>query len=310
MTNAFEELNQPILLATDGLKDADAAVRVAARLSEATRRAVKVVAVLENPPLVTGEYGFVVPVTEVWEDRRNVLRERVRKQIDAVVGPNSDWSIEVFSGHPAATIAKAAEQLQAAIIVMGLGEHNILDRALGGETALHALRLAHRPVLAIPTGCTALPRRAVAGIDFSGPAVAAVQSALELLPSLTDVELIHVAPRWDLAPAAYSQWRADYERRLSPAFGRVVSDIDAPPGVVLTTAIREGKTAKQLLGAAVEYDADLIIVGSRGLGFLDRMLVGSTATGIIRGAQSAVFAFPTVAVAPIGAKLQSAEMTA
>jgi len=73
-------------------------------------------------------------------------------------------------------------------------------------------------------------------------------------------------------------------------------DIDAPAGVVVTSAIREGKTTRQLLAAAVEYDADLIIVGSKGLGFLDRMLVGSTATGIIRGAQMPVFAFPLAAV--------------
>jgi nucleotide-binding universal stress UspA family protein len=78
---------------------------------------------------------------------------------------------------------------------------------------------------------------------------------------------------------------------------------------VLTTAIREGKTSRQLLAAAVEYDAELIIVGSRGLGFLDRMLVGSTATAIIRGAHTAVFALPFVA-GPVGAKLQSTEAVA
>jgi nucleotide-binding universal stress UspA family protein len=137
-----------------------------------------------------------------------------------------------------------------------------------------------------------------------------VQSALALLPSLTDVELLHVAPRWDLEPAAYAEWKADYERRLAPALGHVIRDVDPPPGVVLTTAIRQGKTAKQLLAAAVEYNADLIIVGSKGLGFLDRLLVGSTATGIIRGAQSAVFAFPLLAKAPVEAPTIAAEASA
>jgi len=33
--------------------------------------------------------------------------------------------------------------------------------------------------------------------------VALARSALTLLPSLTDLELVHVAPRWDLEPAAY-----------------------------------------------------------------------------------------------------------
>jgi nucleotide-binding universal stress UspA family protein len=310
MMHDFALPTEPILLATDGLKDADGAVRIAASLSESARRPVTVVAVLEPPPIVTGEYGFVVPVADVWKDRRESLLARVQKQIDAVAGANRDWQIEVVSGRPATVIASTAEMLGAALIVIGLGEHHLLDRALGSETALHTLRAARCPVLAVPAACSMLPIRAVAGIDFSGPAVGAVQSALALMPSLTDIELLHVAPRWDLEPAVYAEWKAEYERRLAPALGHVRRDIDAAPGVVLTTAIRQGKTAKQLLAAAVEYAADLIIVGSKGLRFLDRMLVGSTATGIIRGAQSAVFAFPMVAKAPLGENATAVEESA
>lgn len=305
MMNDFAIPSQPILLATDGLKDADAAVRVTARLAESSRRPVIVVAVLEPPPLVTGEYGFVVPVADVWKDRRDVLLARVQKQIEAVAGPTRDWKIEMVTGHPRSMIAKTAEMLDAALIVIGLGDHGILDRALGGETALHTLRTARRPVLAVPAGGTVLPSRAVVGVDFSAASVAAAQSALALLPSLTDLELVHVAPRWDLQPAAYAEWRSEYERRLAPPLGRVIRDIDAPPGVVLTSAIREGNPTRQLLAAAVEYDADLIIVGSRGLGFLERLLVGSTATAIVRGAQLAVFAYPFVALGDQSPKEQA-----
>ncbi|HEY7568070.1 MAG TPA: universal stress protein [Gemmatimonadaceae bacterium] len=305
MMNDFAIPGQPILLATDGHKDADAAVRVAARLSESTRRPVTVVAVLEPPPLVTGEYGFVVPVADVWKDRRDVLLDRVQKQIAAVAGPTRDWPIEVLTGRPPNIIARTAETLDAALIVIGLGDHGILDRALGSESALHTLRTARRPVLAVPPTCSVLPNRAVVGVDFSAASVAATQSALSLLPSLTDLELVHVAPRWDLQPAAYAEWRTEYERRLAPPLGRVIRDIDAPPGVVLTSAIREGNPTRQLLAAAVEYDADLIIVGSRGLGFLERLIVGSTATGIVRGAQLAVFAYPFVALGQQSQKAQA-----
>jgi len=48
----------------------------------------------------------------------------------------------VLTGSPPKIIAQAAEMLDAALIVMGLGKHNVLDRALGGETALHTLRSA------------------------------------------------------------------------------------------------------------------------------------------------------------------------
>jgi nucleotide-binding universal stress UspA family protein len=299
--------NDPILLATSGLNDSDAAVGVATHLARATKRPVKVVAVLEPPPLVAGEYGFVVPVQTVWEDRRDALLARVRKQIVEVVGRDPEWTIDIRTGDPPTAIADAAESVDAALIVMGLGQHHLIDRALGSETALHTLRAARTPIFAVPPTYAALPKRAVVGVDFGDSGVGSARGALELLPTLTRMLLVHVAPRWDLQPSAYAQWREEYERGVQPALERVTREIDAPPTVTVTSAIREGKTARELLKAADEDVADVIVVGSRGLGFLDRMLVGSTASGIIRGAQVAVFALP---LAALPARTESVAATA
>ncbi|MEW5917674.1 MAG: universal stress protein, partial [Gemmatimonadota bacterium] len=95
----------------------------------------------------------------------------------------------------------------------------------------------------------------------------------------------------------YVEWRTEYERDVTPALERVKGELAAPPSVSVTTMLREGKPVKELLKAAEEFEADLVIVGSKGLGLLDRMLVGSTASGIIRGAQNAVFALPMAAIA-------------
>lgn len=287
--------NEPILLATHGLTEAESAVRAAAQLSDATGRPISVITVLEPPPLVAGEYGFVIPVENLQEERHDALLARVRRQIADVVGAAAKWTVDVRSGDPAATIAKQAQSIDAALIVMGLGHHQLMDRVFGSETMLHTLRSAHRPIFAVPQAFSALPRRAIAAMDFSGADMAAARGALALLPSLTSIALVHVAPRWDLEPLAYTQWRGEYERGVAPAFARAMRELDAPPSVTVTSTIREGKPSKEVLKVAEEESADVIIVGSRGLGFLDRVLVGSTATGIIRGAQSCIFAFPIVA---------------
>ncbi|HJU73420.1 MAG TPA: universal stress protein, partial [Gemmatimonadaceae bacterium] len=54
--------SEPIVLATDGTKACDSAVETAASLGEIGQRDVKVVTVLEPPPIVAGEYGFIGPV--------------------------------------------------------------------------------------------------------------------------------------------------------------------------------------------------------------------------------------------------------
>jgi len=266
-------------------------------LALATGRPVQVVAVLEPPPLVAGAYGFVAPIHAVWNDCRDALLARVRNQIYDVVGRDPGWPIAIHRGSTAVKIAAASESFDAALIVMGLGHHNRIDRALGSETALHTLRAARRPLLAVPTVDTPLPRRAVVGIDFSTASVEAAKLAIELVPSLTSLLLVHVTPRWDLQPKAYAKWRSDYDRALAPALDRVIEELEAPAGVTLTTMISDGKPTPALLSAAKESVADMIVVGSQGLGFLDRMLVGSTASGIIRGAEVAVFALPTAALA-------------
>ena len=287
----------PVLLATHGLTQSDSAVRAAAQLSDATGRPISVITVLEPPPLVAGEYGFVIPVENLQEGRHDALLARVRKQIADVVRADATWTVEVRNGNPAVTIAKQAQSIDAALIVMGLGHHQLMDRVFGSETMLHTLRSAHRPIFGVPQTFSALPRRAIAAMDFSGADMAAARGALALLPSLTSVALVHVAPRWDLEPLAYAEWRGEYERGVGPAFERALRELDAPPSVTVTNTIREGKPAKELLKVAEEESADVIIVGSRGLGFLDRVLVGSTATGIIRGAHCCIFAVPIVAPA-------------
>ena len=84
MMNDFAIPSQPILLATDGLKDADAAVRITARLSESTQRPVTVVAVLD-PRLATARYGSFLKASlpPMWTTTDPAL---VRKALTRLAG--------------------------------------------------------------------------------------------------------------------------------------------------------------------------------------------------------------------------------
>jgi hypothetical protein len=59
-----------------------------------------------------------------------------------------------------------------------------------------------------------------------------------------------------------------------------------------------GEPAKELLRHAEQVGADLVVSGTHGHGFLERMLIGSVATGLLRGARTALFVVPT----PAGAR--------
>jgi hypothetical protein len=69
-----------------------------------------------------------------------------------------------------------------------------------------------------------------------------------------------------------------------------------------------GNPAKALVEFAKAASLQLIVTGSRGAGFVDRLLVGSTATGLVRRAECCVLAVPTptTSAAPVSLTVQLA----
>jgi len=282
----------PILVATDGTDSAAATLRATSLLAQHTGADVIVLSVLEGLPLVGADYGIVIPPIDSDERRREALMERVRSQVAGMDRDTYDWKIDLRDGDPAATIARAARELNARVIVIGLGHHQLLDRLFGGETALHALRLAKTPVLAVPSDFEQLPHRVVVATDFSVSSVKAARTAFELIDTAEMVYVAHVAPRLELEPEAFAAWMTLFAEGLGTAFDRIKGELGLPASVSVETASLSGKPSREILEFANSVQADLIVTGSRGAGLVDRILVGSTATGLLRGSRCAVLAVP------------------
>lgn len=282
----------PVLVATDGTESSDAALRAAASYARHAGANVTVLAVMEGMPLVAADYGILIPPLDDPSARRTMLLERVRNELQRLRLESAQWSIEVLEGDPAATIARRARELDARVIVIGLGHHELFDRLFGGETALRTLRHARTPVLAVPPHFDRPPRSAVIATDFTLASVVAARAALSLFDSLNQVYLVHVSPPLELQPDAFAAWMAVFGEGVTPAFERVRAEIGATDSISVEIVTRTGKPAREILHFAREKEADLIVTGSRGAGLVDRILVGSTATGIIRGAPCAVLAVP------------------
>ena len=282
----------PILVATDGTESAESALRAAAMLATHTGAGVIALAVLEGLPVIAADYGIIIPPIDPPQARRHSLIQRVRTQLQSLKLDAEHWTIEIREGDPAATIAHAARELDARLIVLGLGHHQLLDRLFGSETALHTLRLARTPVLAVPPTFNALPRRAVVATDFTVASIAAARHAFELFDTIEAVNVLHVSPPLELQPDAFAAWMSVFGEGVKPAFERIKAELGLPHSVKVETVTKTGKPAREILEYARLTNADLIVTGSRGVGLVDRILVGSTATGILRGAECAVFAVP------------------
>jgi len=278
-----------VLFATHGNPGADAAARIASQLAERLTVPLAVVVVYEPVPVADFGFGAVSgPTPEDDEVIRGALLTRVREQLARCA--LTSMTPQVCTGFIVSEIGAVACTMNADVIVTGLGPHDLMDRALGGETALRLAQNGTTPVLAVPSGAPTVPRRVVAAIDFSPTSCRAAALAARWLRQGDELHLVYVADRRSRPPAVALTAATS---PLVAQLATVGTGLRAVPGVRIESTELRGNPARALLAYAQRVDADLITLGSHGYGALKRLALGSVASKVIRLATTAVLVAPT-----------------
>jgi nucleotide-binding universal stress UspA family protein len=289
-------MSRVILIASDGGRGSLGALAVGAKLQKESDLEVQVVAVVEpipTPgPLIIAEYrhGHRLYNSMQAEEVRLALRRRLAE----IGGRAVDWPVRVEVGNRAREIVRVGEEIGANAIVIGSGEHPPLDRWLGEETANQVTRLATVPVLAVPRGARELPSRVLIGIDFSDHSLRAARAALELIPRRSHLILAHVAwsgPEADSLPSL-TEWTTTYRRGAEVRLREIGGHLRGELGHSVQCVVAAGDPGDELLSLARRLNADLIVAGSHGYGFLGRLIMGSVSTRLLRGAASSLMIVP------------------
>jgi nucleotide-binding universal stress UspA family protein len=286
-----------ILLATDGTPAAAGAVRTARLLHERDGLPVEVLSVYDPPMQFYGLEATRVVVgapphfgATAVED----LKERVTKQLEEVGGAAREWPVAIRLGPVAPTIARYAAESGAGLLLVGLRTHPPVDRWLARETLLRIIHLTHLPVLAVPAHLQVLFRRAVAGVDFSDLSRRALAELPGLLPAGADLYLLHTT--W--APAAVEAWSTmdwvkGYRLSVEERLEEVAEELRGTGSFQLDLRVVEGTDpASDILALADQVDADLLVVGSHGLGYFGRIVLGSTAARLLHASHCALLVAP------------------
>ncbi|MFN9311269.1 universal stress protein [Gemmatimonas sp.] len=286
-------LGGPVLVATDGNPVSHEAVFNAARLAASGfGGSIEVIGVCEPMPGVAAGMDVLPVPAELDEARRGAMRDDLRRSVNIAAAGDPSWPIHVLVGSPARTLASEAERRDAALIVMGIGRHNPLDRLFGTETTLATLRESRVPILAVGPNFPAVPARAVVGLDFSTSSIQAAHLALRLLAPGGRLTLVHVRPRFEHPSADWQAWDAEYGRTLPPLFAQVSGQLEVPAGITVDTVAVRGDPAPALLAFAQQVNADLVAVGTQRHAFFERLVVGSVATRVLRTSRVGVLAVP------------------
>ncbi|MEU8801042.1 universal stress protein [Spirillospora sp. NPDC048819] len=183
------------------------------------------------------------------------------------------------------------ESDDAELIVVGSHERY---RLLDGSTAVQLPARTHRPVIAV-RGAGRPRGLVVAGVDGSAAADAALGFAIEEA-ALRDFDLRVVYGVWE--PGAVPEFELPLftdESKLLETRAAMLEKAVHPwkqryPKVHVQVSLLLERPREALLAAAA--DADLLVVGDRGTGGLDPLLLGATSSAVLHHAPCAVAIVP------------------
>lgn len=285
-----------VLVATNGCGGSDGAVSIAIQLLEHSPARVGVIGVIDPAQLSTGKGSSASCSARAYA--QSELMEQILVQLSRVAPGSAGCSVEVLEGDPALVLSRLASQRNVRLIITGLGHHDADEDRFGAEITLRTLGMAKVPVLAVPESSDRLPERALVATDFSEYSLNAAREALALFPSLTDVDFVHVVPATTVEMAAIHRWLTPSGRDPASRLDDVRRRIGAYAGVTYKTTALTGESAQEILRHARETGTDIIVAGSRGAGLAQRIIVGSTATQLLREAECAILAVPVPTTRP------------
>jgi nucleotide-binding universal stress UspA family protein len=232
--------------------------------------------------------GLAPPNADAIEAERGVLETALVEQAAQLRQRGFAVEADIEVGHAAMVLMSRAARSHADLIVVGSRKLGPAASAVFGSVSTHLVDHAPCPVLVVrsPSASRMLLATDGSGSSRSIPAVlGAWGNVFRGLP----VEVVSIAPRSGFVTpwAAANEESHDQLRERAAIADEVASQMIAL-GWQATTAVRIGDPYRQIVDAGVEWGADLIVTGSRGLGTLKRLFAGSVAHEVVLHTLSSV----------------------
>lgn len=188
--------------------------------------------------------------------------------------------LEVRVGRPAVVLCEVAAERHAGLIVLG-GKHRHGLSRLAGSTLTHLVRMSPVPVCATDGGSGGI-QRVLAAVDLSHAAGPTIEAAERFADAFgAQLRLMHVVEPVPVVPGfPLDIDDDDCFRAAERALDQSVWPLATRPGV--DKVVRRGRSAAAIVDEALAWHADLVVVGSHGKGWVDRLMIGSTSERLLQ----------------------------
>jgi nucleotide-binding universal stress UspA family protein len=235
---------------------------------------------------------------------QEVLERELHDTIGRLLG-QSDVRLRVEPSHGdvAQSIMEIAASVRADVIVTGARQVQGVTRLWQRSVSRHLLHDARESVIVVPMAAATrrLPpiptiRRVLVPTDFSPEANGALAHALAVTQPGGVVRLVHVVHPGAIARGQFEAGAHTSRRHTVyvQTLGRRLQDLLPPEadarGIRTDARVVEGDdVAKGISQEAERFGADVIVIASKGLSGMDRMVMGSVAQALLTQSARPVF---------------------
>lgn len=298
-----------ILIAYDQSQTAQTACDLVAHLRLPRGTELAVVTALDGHA-AAGVTDLPAQPTEPSKRERQMLEHDLMRVAASLRGPDRSCATRVLSGHAGTVLVDEAERWSADLIVIGNRGHGALQSLLLGSTSAEVVDHASCPVLVARHPGV---HRLVIGVDGSQDADRAIAtlSAWSLLRGVpaSVVGVVEPISGWDFAAGGATAEVVEMEVTAQTERHRqLATEVEAAVGAlrragyVADGEVRGGDPSDQLIRAATAHGADLLVVGTRGLRGLGRLLLGSVARNVLLHSTASV-----LVVRPVRERIEAKE---
>lgn len=288
-----KEVEMRVLLAIDGSMASDRARDLVAGIDWPDGTLIRVVAALEHPTELAGVPWMAAPPLDDTEIESSLIRRyqtALEETETALAHHGRGVDTVLLRGRPASAIVDEARDFHADLIVVGNRGHGAFETMLLGSVSAEVVDHAPCPVL-VARGSR------MRSLLYADDGSEGAKEAGDLLAEwpifsglrVTVASVSEVAVPWSagMAPGLYDQVMESYTESVQEARREVAALVSASAdrlsdaGLITAVDVRDGDPAGCIVKAATEHGADLIVMGTRGLTGLSRVLLGSVARNVL-----------------------------
>ncbi len=230
---------------------------------------------------------------EIEENKKKEAYEKLKSLTEFLSPVKAEALVEV--GDPRDLILEIEEKKKPDLMVIGSHKKGLVEKILIGSTAEKIVKHSVKPILVIKGSEPTFTKKVLIAYDFSRTAERTIDFAIRFLkPFKVKVEILHIEEPFDIplvekiGKAVYERYKEEkmnYMEKIKERFGR--------EGFEVMTTLLSGKDPSEEIVKYAQKDEDieLLIMGSKGLSGLKRILLGSTSTEVFSKAEKPILIY-------------------